>query len=144
MPAPPEGHRVYAAGAQIGDEVFVFGGAPDFADLSKLTNGGWRLRSDGSLVARTAPMPVPSFGIGAAAAAGGRVYVFGGARWDAAAGEVRNLDVALAYDPKADRWEELPKLASANRGISAVALDERRIFLAGGRSGRGRAHRPAG
>jgi len=39
---------------------------------------------------------------------------------------------AHAYDTAARRWSPLPPLPSPNRGLTAVVLDPRRIYLAGG------------
>lgn len=64
------------------------------------------------------------------AAAGGRIYVFGGltgARGDA-------LDTSEIYDPATDRWSDGPRLGVA-RGASRAAAIGETIYLVGGLGG---------
>jgi N-acetylneuraminic acid mutarotase len=67
-----------------------------------------------------------------AAAVGNRLFVFGGGRWDPMAKTVVNHSTAYAYSVAARRWDTLPPLPYPVRGMTAAALDERHIFLAGG------------
>jgi subtilisin family serine protease len=62
----------------------------------------------------------------AAAAARGRIWVFGGSGAD-----YRPLAEAESYDPGTDQWYPLPDLPQARRGQGAAA-DGRRIYLSGG------------
>ena len=78
------------------------------------------------------PYPEAGLTTGTAVAVDGRILVFGGARWDATARTVINHAAAHAYDTRTQRWSALPPLRHANRGITAITLDPRRIYLAGG------------
>lgn len=129
--ALPSG-SVYSAGAVIDDELFVAGGAPAQDQLASLSNSAVAIQFTTGRMRPLAPVPSPGFGITASAACGGKLYIFGGAQWDAAAGEVRNRASAFAYDPLKNDWATLPDLPRANRGIAAVPLDDHRILIAGG------------
>lgn len=123
---------VYAGGAVIGSTLYVIGGAEDQASLEKATNALLAIDLGTGAATQLAAYPEPVFITGAAAACGGRLLAFGGARWDAEAKTVVNLASAYAYSPATKRWEKLPPLPSAIRGITAVVLDDRFILLAGG------------
>jgi N-acetylneuraminic acid mutarotase len=123
---------VYAAGAVIANELFVAGGAAAQDQLSALSNAAMAIDLRTGQMRELAPVPGPGLGISASAACGGKLYVFGGARWDADAGEARNLSTASVYDPHSDEWRQLPTLPRANRGLTAVALDDHRILIGGG------------
>jgi N-acetylneuraminic acid mutarotase len=123
---------VYAAGALIGQTLYATGGTDDQGRVDRLTNKfvGIDLRT-GAIT----PLPdYPEVGLttGTAAAANGKLYVFGGARWDATQKTVVNHASAHAYSPRDQRWERLPDLAYPGRGYAAVALDDRHILVAGG------------
>jgi N-acetylneuraminic acid mutarotase len=123
---------VYAAGAIIGPTLYVLGGADDQASLEKATNALLAIDLGTGTVTRLPAYPEPAFVTGAAAACAGRLFAFGGARWDTEAKTVANLSSAHAYFPAEKRWEKLRPLPYAVRGITAVALDDRHILLAGG------------
>ena len=116
----------------LNGKLYVIGGGSDQATASAVNNACRTIDLASGEHRQIAPLPVPSFMVGAAAACAGRIFVFGGGYWDLAAAEVRNLDAAFAYDAAKDTWQPLPKLPSANRGITAVTLDDHRILLAGG------------
>ncbi len=129
LPAP----RVYAAGGRTGHTLYVVGGTPDPGKLDQATatlfaldlqdlQSGWRT---------LAPLPGPARVIHAAAACGGRLYVFGGCRLDDRK-VVRNLSDAYCYSPRADRWERLPDAPAANRAWTAVADGRGGLLLCGG------------
>ncbi len=130
--APLEQRFVYGASAVLGGELFVIGGAADQAKLETASNHCHAIDVRTGKSRRLADLPAPSFITGAAAACGGRVYVFGGARWDAVSGAASNLAGAFTYTPAENRWEVLKPLPSANRGLVAVTLDDRHILIAGG------------
>lgn len=123
---------VNAAAAAIGLELHVVGGTDDQAALDRVSR---RFRSVDLKTGRVTELPpYPEAGLttGTAVAAGGRILVFGGARWDATVRTVVNHAAAHAYDPRTRQWSPLPPLPRANRGITAIALDPRRVYLAGG------------
>ncbi|MCB1207915.1 MAG: hypothetical protein KDK97_01250 [Verrucomicrobiales bacterium] len=124
---------VLAAGGVIGDELIVVGGCEDAAELAGLRRAAFavNLRDGGSL--RSLPdFPGQAFGTAASAVAGETLFVFGGANWDAAAGTVKNTDVAYAFEKSSNVWRRCKSLPSAVRGLSAVTLDADTIYLAGG------------
>lgn len=132
LPSLPEG-RVYAAGARIGRWLYVVGGTrhPDRLEEATSTllalnleriEGGWQT---------LAPLPGPARFNCAAASCGGALYVFGGA-YLARPGTVENLSDAWCFDPKAKRWEHLPKAPFAARGWTAIAGDAHTLLLFGG------------
>ena len=69
---------------------------------------------------------------GTAAAIGGRLFVFGGARWDPTQSTVVNHRTAHAYSVAERRWQTLPPLPHPGRGLNAVVLDDHHILIAGG------------
>jgi N-acetylneuraminic acid mutarotase len=125
-------HRVYATGAMLRGKLYVLGGATDQARLETMTNTGFAIALDSGRETRIADLPGPGLVNAAAAACAGRLFVFGGARWDPVAGTVANLADAHAYSPDENRWQPLKPLPSPVRGLTAVVLDERRLLLAGG------------
>jgi N-acetylneuraminic acid mutarotase len=62
----------------------------------------------------------------AAAATGGLLYVAGG-RW----GDVGNVNLLEAYDPRTDAWRSLAPMPTARGGLAAAALGGR-IYVTGG------------
>jgi N-acetylneuraminic acid mutarotase len=76
-----------------------------------------------------APLPAPRGGITGAALAG-CMFVFGGE------GERTNVlgltPTTYRYDPRADRWTQLPDLPIAVHGLKGSAVIGGRIFLPGG------------
>ena len=123
---------VYASGAILDGMLYVIGGAQDQAQLETIAHACFAIDLTSGKIAHIADLPAPGFIMGAASACGGRVFVFGGAQWDAAQGAVRNIASAFAYAPARNRWEILKPLPSANRGLTALALDEHHILIAGG------------
>lgn len=61
--------------------------------------------------------PGPSTSGHAAAALGGKLYVFGGERLGV---RPETYDLAREYDPQADRWRQVAPLPSARHGIAAT------------------------
>jgi N-acetylneuraminic acid mutarotase len=74
-----------------------------------------------------ASMPQAQGGL-AAAAANGKLYVFGGEQW---VPEHKVFGESWVYDPKTDRWEALPPLPTPRHGLGASALGNR-IHVFGG------------
>lgn len=122
--------RIYACSTAYQDQLYIAGGATDPAELKTFTATQQRISfaADGqAAVTEGAKLGDVGFGIGTAAGAWGRVFVLGGARFDAAT-QVVNLDVVHvlgANEPKA-------QLPCAMRGLTAVPLSEHHIYLAGG------------
>lgn len=123
---------VYAASAVLGDTLYVIGGAPVQDRLEAMTSACFAIDCRDGRVTRLVDLPVPGFATGTAAACGGRVFVFGGARWDGVAGAVENMAGTFAWSPQDQRWSALADYPFAARGITAVTLDARYIYIAGG------------
>jgi N-acetylneuraminic acid mutarotase len=130
--APLEPRFVYAAAAVLGGELYVVGGAPDQAAVETATNACYAIELASGKTRRLPDLPVAGFITGTAAAGGGRIFVFAGAHWNAAAAEVRNHASAFAYAPAQNRWEPVADYPAANRGLTALALDDEHILIAGG------------
>lgn len=126
---------VYAAAAPVGLELHVIGGTDDQAALDRVSN---RFRSIDLKTGRSIELPpYPEKGLttATAVAVDGRVLVFGGASWDSTSRTVVNHAAAHAYDPRTRRWSALPPLPRPNRGLTAISLGPRRLYLAGGYEG---------
>ena len=131
---------VYTAGAVSGERLVMAGGATDPVDLATFTSDVLLIdfgAASLSPTARTLPgLGGRGFGIGTASASGSRVFVFGGAQPGVAAsvtniGTVHELDLLGAVVPTA----AAARLPSAIRGITALALTDGQIYLAGGYPG---------
>ena len=131
--APAPTARNSAAAAVIEGRLFVVGGRqalkqPDGSlrqvNLAQLevydpATDRWTTR---------APMPLAQGGL-AAAAHGGRLYVFGGEQW---VPERKVFAEAWAYDPARDRWSALPPLPTPRHGLGAATLGDRIHVFGGG------------
>ncbi|MBL9215712.1 MAG: hypothetical protein JNG83_09580, partial [Opitutaceae bacterium] len=98
---------VLAAGGRIGHELFFVGGTDDAANVAGFRRDAfaWDLQTG----RQRALEPYPGQGLGSAggAAAGGELFVFGGARWDAENKAIVNLTAAYAYSPQTGKWRPL-------------------------------------
>lgn len=128
---------VLARALVLGGEVFVFGGAPEVADLTAASARVWR-RSAGAWE-HAANVPGGPLVMMALAASEGLIYCFGGCSMPAA-GVVENSGAAWAYDPAAGTWTALRPLPTPVRGAAAVTLSPGRIALLGGYAGAGAGH----
>lgn len=136
----PAGHGTAgAAGGVIGREMILVGGTDDIAQFSRLTSRVITLAlpaAGPSTSARpTLPRPLPDYpsgpvGLAASVVQGDRLLVFGGASWNGE--KILNLSAANILEVRAGTWRALRPLPKASRGITGVALDEDRIYLAGG------------
>jgi N-acetylneuraminic acid mutarotase len=123
---------VYSASATLDGFLYVIGGAPAQDQLPAITKSCCAIELRTAKVSKIAGLPAPGVAIAAAAACAGRIFVFGGAHWNAAAGEVANTARVLAWSPGEERWSPLTPYPFAVRGLSAVALDSRHLYVAGG------------
>lgn len=133
----PEGiHLEHAtalsAGGRIGEELILIGGTADPNSVEgllrltraiNLTTGKMRPLED---------YPGPGVGTAASGVVGTEIFVFAGANWDAGAKRVKNSTDAFAFSPQQNRWRSLRAYPLAVRGVSAVVLDDHRVYLAGG------------
>jgi N-acetylneuraminic acid mutarotase len=120
--------RNHLAMVAIGGKIIVAGGRVDDVDSERLTtveiyDPKTRLWTKG------APLPAPRGGITGAAHAG-CMFVFGGE------GERNHVfgmtPNTYGYDPKADRWTQLPDVPIGVHGLKGTAVIDGRIFLPGG------------
>ena len=78
------------------------------------------------------PVPFPGDHM-AAAAAGGKIYVFGG---QAEGGVKQPLNTAWEYDPAADNWRPLAPMPTARTAAAAIGVGGR-IYVVGGNTAGG-------
>jgi N-acetylneuraminic acid mutarotase len=123
---------VLAGGALIGTTLYVLGGTDDMNQLDRVSRAFLAVNLHTGKTTRLGDYPGPAFMTGAFAACGDRLFAFGGAHWDAAADAVANLSSAHVFSTVTQRWEELPPLPHVIRGITATALDDQHLLLAGG------------
>lgn len=107
---------VYAGGAVTGSTLYVLGGADDQASLEKTTNALLAIDLGNGTTTRLSAYPEPGFVTGAVATCAGRLFAFGGARWDAEAKTVANLSSAHTYYPAEKRWGKVATVALPDPG----------------------------
>ncbi len=123
---------VYAAGALIGDTLYAVGGTDDQARVDRITNTLIGIDVLTGTVSTLPSYPEVNLTSATAATLGGRLYVFGGGRWDPVRKSVVNHASAHAYSPDTRAWEKLPPLPHPVRGLASAALNNRFILIAGG------------
>ena len=115
--------------ARVGRRLFLFGGCADVADLTQCSDVVW-MREDGGAWREAGRLPGGAVALSAATVHNGRVYLFGGCAMPEA-GKLFNRADAWSFDPTSLRFQKLPDLPEANRGLTAAVLEER-ILLFGG------------
>lgn len=130
--APVVGGRVYAAGGVVAGHLLGVGGTDDQAALDRVGSGFRAIELESGSATELPPYPEIGVTTAGAVALGDRLFVFGGARWDPVAKTVVNHATAHVFEFAARRWRKLPDLPHPGRGLAAVALDQRRILIAGG------------
>ncbi|WP_414660309.1 Kelch repeat-containing protein [Horticoccus sp. 23ND18S-11] len=130
--APLTSGVVYAAHARIGARLYAVGGTDDQAAIDRVGSAFVAIDLATGAITRLASYPEAGLTTGTAAALGDRMFVFGGARWDATDKKVVNHRSAHVYSVATNRWEKLPALPHPGRGYCAVTLDDRHILVAGG------------
>jgi N-acetylneuraminic acid mutarotase len=124
-PKPP----ALAAGGVIGSGMVIVGGTDDPANIVGLTNR--------AIVLGDAVEPLPDYpgkGIGSTGSAivGKELFLFGGVHWTGTEQGVVNTDAAWALSVATKNWRRLKTFPYAVRGLTAVAITERHIYIAGG------------
>jgi N-acetylneuraminic acid mutarotase len=121
---------VLSSAQMVAGIVYLFGGCPDVADLSQCSAAVWRRNRKGTW-AEVSKIPEVPVALSATAVVGDRIYLFGGCT-PTGPGTIRNLDGAHEFQTASGHWRMLRSLPSAARAMSAVALDDHRILVAGG------------
>jgi N-acetylneuraminic acid mutarotase len=123
---------VIAGGGLVGREFIFTGGADDAANTAGFRRDAFAVDVETGKHRSLPSHPSQALGVPGAAVLGGELFLFGGAGWDADTKTVRNLTEANAFSAEKNAWRSLKALPYAVRGLAAVALDGRRIYLAGG------------
>jgi N-acetylneuraminic acid mutarotase len=123
---------VYSGSALAGGKLYVVAGASDAADMNSATNLFYAVILKTGRVENLGDFPGGRVTSPAAAALGGRIYVFGGATFNSNNSEATNVDAAFAYSIAEARWARLRPFPFSVRGLASSVLDERHILLAGG------------
>lgn len=123
---------VYTGNAVSNGSLYVVGGSDDQSKFENVTNTFLAIDLQSGKSRRLADYPEVAVGTATAAACGGRIFVFGGARWEASTKSVVNFATAHAYSIAENGWKALPPLPAPIRGLTAITLNERYIYLAGG------------
>jgi N-acetylneuraminic acid mutarotase len=121
--------RAYCGAAFLDDELWVVGGTARDGDYTALPASAFRVdtrtveirRFDGPAIVNPVVLVLQ-----------GEVHVLPGSIWS---GERKRLEAPAEvwiYRPGAERWIRRPLPRSLPRGLSGVAIDGRRAFLAGG------------
>jgi N-acetylneuraminic acid mutarotase len=116
--------------ARVGDSVFLFGGCPDAADLTRCSDAVWRRDGNGEW-RRESSIPGGPLALPAIAVSGPFIYLFGGCSMRAD-GKVVNHTAAHRYDTGTNQWTHVRDLPAGNRGLSAVAMHDDFIYVLGG------------
>ncbi len=125
---------VLAAGGVVDASLIIAGGTDDAANVSGVSRSTHSIAESGRKwrVRPMAEFPGKAFMSAGSAATGGELLVFGGLNWNANSKAIENTTASHAFSPAKNAWRQLKPLMVANRGLGAVALDERHIYLAGG------------
>ena len=125
--------RNSAASAVIGGKIYVVGGR----QALKQADGSLRQVNVAALEVfdpatgrwtTRAPMPQAQGGL-AAAAHGGKLYVFGGEQW---VPQQKVFRENWVYDPDTDRWSAVPPLPTPRHGLGAAPVGDRIHVFGGG------------
>jgi N-acetylneuraminic acid mutarotase len=119
----------FARAELVNGMTYLFGGCASATDLTQCTKAVWRRDLAGKW-SRVSGMPDGPVALRGSAVVKGRIYLFGGCTAESATA-VRNVDEAWQFDPNSNDWKKLRSL-SPMRSMSAMAIDDRRILLAGG------------
>ena len=122
---------VLAAGGRMTAWDVIVGGTNDPSNVAGVSRETWMLGKGGR---RMADYPGKPFAVAASAVAGQELFVFGGMTYDAHTKLPVNTDEAYAFAREKNTWRPLKLLPHANRGMTAVTLDDQHIYLAGGYS----------
>ena len=125
---------VLAAGGVVDGSFIIAGGTDDAANVSGVSRSTYSIAFSGGTwqVRPLAVFPGKAFMSAGSTATNGELLVFGGLNWNENSKAIENTTAAHAFSPAMNAWRVLKPLEVANRGLSAVALDDQQIYLAGG------------
>jgi len=126
---------VLSAGGVIGNEFLVIGGTNDAANIAGMTKRSFSFDLKKRAVSSLPDYPGKPFAIAASVPLGNELFIFGGANWNAADEIVSNTTDCFAFSVETRKWRQLPPFPLDLRGHAAVALDDHRIYIAGGYGG---------
>lgn len=113
----------------VGDSVYLMGGCPDAADLTRCSDAVWRRDAKGGWK-QISRLPQGRLALQAAAPSGSNIIIFGGCSMTE--GRVLNHNQVWSFDTANETWEQAPALPASVRGLTAVALNRTQIVLLGG------------
>ncbi len=124
----------FPGGAVQDGRLYVLGGTPDPDDWGQVTA---ELLKVDLASGKTGVLPSLSalghgLGIPAVVPSGSVMHTFSGAWLNPSTKEVTNVREAFAYDFATRVWRDAAPFHKPVRGLNAVLLDDRRIYLAGG------------
>ena len=120
---------LFASAAFLHGELYLVGGCED-TDLHVCNSAVWRRNHSGTWD-KVSELPDGAVAMSASAELHNQLYVFAGCSPQSPSG-VRNRSDALRYDPQTNHWTVLHPVPLAARGMTAVALNDHEILLAGG------------
>lgn len=126
---------VLSAGGVIGDAFIVAGGTDDAANIGGFTSRAFAWDLKKKTITALPDYPGRPFGMAATAVLGEELFVFAGANWNETSKGVADATESHAFSKATGQWRKLKPYPLAARGPTAVALDERRIYIAGGCGG---------
>jgi len=124
----------FASGAPHDGKFHVLGGTPDMDDWTKATADSQVVSTQSGKISTLSPLNAlgHGFGIPAVVTLDDKMFVFTGA-WQATSNsEALNIAEGFSYDFAKGQWHAIRSYPKAVRGLAAVALDEHRVYLAGG------------
>lgn len=121
---------VFAMGDRIGSTFYVLAGGRDY-DLKHISNDLYALDLDapGKGWTKLAPMPGAPTAYPGFAAAGGKLYAFGGYRTDKET--PYNVRDAYCYNPARNEWQAIWHMPFSARCVTAMGYDSRYVLLFG-------------
>ncbi|MEY2879636.1 MAG: hypothetical protein RLZZ15_2016 [Verrucomicrobiota bacterium] len=122
--------RAHGGAAIFDGALWVVGGTSVDGDFAQTSGAVWRvdLRSGAVTAAPAGPALVTPLVL----ALGDGLHVFPGGVWNAATQRLDAPPVRHVFPRKTSRWETHPLAGPLPRGLTGVALDERRAWLCGG------------